>query len=153
EANIDRLRARGVELQQELAALRRKLDVPVQSKYNWPTGEGKILFLPVGRLRSVYPPAHAITWNERFAALLNLHALAIFNKNRTPFFDLMHDEKTRIFQIAKFEFEPEGVFAYGQFTPIGRTLRDAGRISGVSPTIPVSGKDQKPPPAYGEESI
>jgi hypothetical protein len=115
----------------------------------------KILFLPAGRVRSVLPPDQDVTVDDRFAARLNLFALSVFDQGSVPFLDLSHDYRTKIFEIAKFEFEPAtGVVAYGRFTAFGRKLRDAGRISGVSPSIPVSTRDHKPLSlAFGTEPV
>src|SRR5262249_51392103 len=161
EAYIAERKKRLAELDQKIAALRAKLDAKRNGKLVARAAafvgkpHEKILFLPAGRVRSVVPPEQEVTVDDRFAARLNLFVVSVFDQGNTPYLDLAHDFRTKIFEITKFEFEPSaGVVAYGRFTPLGRKLRDQRRISGVSPTIPVSQGDQNPLSlAYGTEPI
>ena len=51
----------------------------------------------------------------------------------------------KVFEISHFEFEPAvGVYAYGEYTELGKQLRDAHRICGVSITTQVAPWNNKP---------
>ena len=124
------------ELMADYQRLRAELEALAASPYFRRAMERKrILYLPAGRVCSVPGdlPEMDFVVTARTAELLNAFALTCFNNGHPPKLDLQHDRKTKLFEIGHFEFEPEvGVWAIGEFTPLGRRLRDQGRISGVS---------------------
>jgi len=150
--NIAALKTKYAQLQNTVAALECKLSqkknvtVIKAATDDVEKPHDKILFLPKGRLRHCEHPDMDFVVSDRTAALLNLFAVGIFDDGFTPWLDEMHDHKTRIFDISKFEFEDAGVFAHGRYTSRGRDLYDAGRICGVSVTTFLV--DDKPMPAF-----
>jgi hypothetical protein len=146
-AEILRLKARHAELQKKVARLRAELAakgsmpesrfrepmIPARSKYDWPIGEDKILFLPAGRMRRSRP-RWEFTVDQEMTDKLNAHREAVLKLGVACWLDLNHDWKTEIFSpITGFEFvEGEGVWAIGLWTGYGQALRDAGRVSGLS---------------------
>ncbi len=120
------------------AELERKID---RIKARQPA---KILYLPKGRVRHADYPSMDFVVDERTAAELNIHAAAISDWGGQPFLDLEHRAGTRTFDLSKFTFEPDGVFAHGRYTPLGWQLHNAGRISGVSATTFVVASNNDP---------
>ena len=133
QAELAELKASYARLEHEIAQLREKakqLD--------------KILYLPKGRVRHCEHRSLQFDVSDRIAEMLNRFAVSIFDAGGQPFLDLEHRAGARTFDISKFEFEPDGVFAHGRYTPLGRVLHNAGRISGVSIASFVTASNNKP---------
>lgn len=166
-ANIARLKAEKAEIERTIVRLRERLGIknePVLANPSPTTdldngaasekGLDKLLYLPKGHLRSYYPPENEIVVTAATAELLNAFARTIFARGDRPFLDLAHDGVTRTFDpIVKFVFEDTGVMVLGRYTAIGRQLKDAGRITGLSATFQL-GDDAKPLcSAFGTQPI
>jgi hypothetical protein len=105
----------------------------------------KLLYLPSGRVKSLPgEPALDFVVTAETAVLLNGYASRMRDQGGVPWLDLQHDKQTAVFWITDFSFSRDGVYANGRFTDLGKQLRNAGRISGVSISTPVVSWDSKP---------